>query len=226
MARIVVQHCPHHVTQRGNRSQCVFFSDDDKKLYLRLLGRYGRIFGLRYWAYCLMPNHVHIIAVPDNADSLNRALREAHKKFTWQINIQNNWRGTLWQGRYYSFPLEDVHLYRAIRYAENNPVRAGMVKRAEDYPWSSAASHVFSKPDDLLSPCPTINPGKAWAAYLREEEEKEEIEEIRNHIMTGRPLGQDEFVSQLEKKFDRVLRPKKVGRKKNDSNSAIIKIGK
>jgi len=173
-----------------------------------------------------MPNHVHLIAVPENANSMTLTLREAHKKFTWQINVQMNWRGTLWQGRYYSFPLEDVHLYRAIRYAENNPVRAGIVKQAEDYPWSSAVAHVLGKPDDLLSPCPMKMKGKAWAAYLRDQEEEDEIKEIRNHILTGRPLGQDEFIDDLEEKFKRVLRPKKAGRKRSDAKFSISEIGK
>ena len=214
IARVVIPLCPHHITNRGNRRQTVFFSDNDRRLYLRLIKKFGALFGLQFWAYCLMPNHIHLIAVPINKESMNLTIREAHKKFTWQINLQNDWRGTLWQGRYYSFPLGQDHLYRAVRYVENNPVRAGLETFAEDYPWSSAPSHVLGKPDALLSPCPVQKPGKDWAAYLREKEEDDELKEIRRHIMTGRPLGGEEFIEELEKICGRTLRPQKVGRKK------------
>jgi len=160
-----------------------------------------------------MPNHVHFIAVPEKRDSMNLALREAHKKYTSQINIQMNWSGSLWQGRYYSFPLEDIHLYRALRYVENNPVRAGLVKSAELYPWSSAPAHVLGKADPILFPGRLKMHGRAWLAYLCEEEKEEEIKEIRSHILSGRPLGQEGFVAQLEEDLGRVLRPKKRGRK-------------
>ncbi len=213
IARVIIPDCPHHITHRGNRRQVVFFSDEDRKLYLQLLLRYGDRYGLKFWAYCLMPNHVHLIAVPEKRDSMNLTLREAHKKYTSQINIQRNWRGSLWQGRYYSFPLEDIHLYRALRYVENNPVRAGLVKSAELYSWSSAAAHVLGKTDHFLSPGRLKMRGRAWAAYLCEKEEEEEIKEIRRHIMTGRPLGQDGFIAQLEKSLGRELRPQKRGRK-------------
>jgi len=214
IARVVIPNCPHHITNRGNRRQTVFFSDEDKKLYLKLLLRYGKLFGLHFWAYCLMPNHIHLVAVPEKVDSMTLTIREAHKKFTWQINLQMNWRGALWQGRYYSFPLEEGHLYRALRYTENNPVRAGFVKFAEEYPWSSAPSHVYDKPDAFLSRCPIQMQGKARAAYLRGQEEEEEIKEIRRHIMTGRPLGQDKFIDDLETICGRELRPKKSGPRK------------
>ncbi|MCX6566577.1 MAG: transposase [Candidatus Aminicenantes bacterium] len=228
IARVVVPNCPHHITNRGNRRQAIFFGDEDKKLYLRLLLRYGDLFGLKFWAYCLMHNHVHLIAVPLKSDSMNLTIREAHKKYTSQVNLQMNWRGSLWQGRYYSFPLEDIHLYRALRYVENNPVRAGIVKIAENYPWSSASSHVLGKPDDMLSPDGLGIRGKAWRAYLREQEEEEEIKDIRNHIMTGRPLGGEDFINQLENTLGREVRPKKPGRKKHNGseddsdNSGIV----
>jgi len=223
--RVVVPNCPHHITNRGNHRQTIFFGDEDKRLYLRLLFRYGNRFGLKFWAYCLMPNHVHLIAVPEKPDSMHLTIREAHRKYTIQVNLQMDWQGSLWQGRYYSFPLEDVHLYRALRYVENNPVRAGITKTAEDYPWSSAPAHVFGIPDDLLSPNGLGIRGKAWRAYLREQEEEAEVKDIHDHIKTGRPLGGNEFVDQLESNLGRELQPKKPGRKKrnglrDDSNGS------
>jgi putative transposase len=214
IARVVVPNCPHHITHRGNRRQAVFFNEENKKLYLRLLAKYGNLFGLQYWAYCLMDNHVHLIAVPQKKDSLNLTLREAHKKYTTQINLQMDWRGSLWQGRYYSFPLDDVHLYRAIRYTENNPVRAGMTKNAEDYPWSSARAHVFEFSDVFLSNSRPFVKSSDWSAFLREQGNGEDFKEIRNHIMSGRPWGEDEFIDRLEESFGRKLRPGRAGRKK------------
>jgi putative transposase len=220
IARVVVPHCPHHITSRGNRRQAVFFCLEDRRLYLRLLSRYALRYGLSIWAYCLMENHVHLIGVPDKADSLNMVLREAHKKYTSQINIRMDWRGSLWQGRYYSFPLDAVHLFRAVRYVENNPVRAGIVAYAEKYSWSSAPAHVFRKADPLLSPCP-LQKGRSWAAYLRDREEEEEIKNIRRHIMTGRPLGSEDFIDQLEFELGRELRPKKRGPNKGHVENTI-----
>jgi putative transposase len=222
IARVVIPNCPHHITHRGNRRQAVFFNEENRKLYLRLLAKYGELFGLHYWAYCLMDNHIHLIAVPERADSLNLTLREAHKKYTSQINIQMDWRGSLWQGRYYSFPLDDIHLYRAVRYTENNPVRAGMTKNAEDFPWSSAQAHVFGLPDAFLSKSEPIMSRLSWSVYLREQEDEEEFKEIRSHIMSGRPWGEDEFIDRLEESLGRKLRPGQPGRKQR---SAKIDLG-
>jgi len=213
IARVVVPNCPHHITHRGNRRQAVFFDDENRRLYLRLLTKYGSLYGLQFWAYCLMDNHVHLIVVPKKEDSLNLALREAHKKYTTHINLLMDWRGSLWQGRFFSFPLDDIHLYRAIRYTENNPVRAGMVKQAEDFPWSSASAHVFGQPDAFLSKSRPEMSRTSWSDYLREQEEENEFQEIRGHIMSGRPWGEDEFIDRLEESLGRKLRPGLAGRR-------------
>lgn len=216
--RVVIPNCPHHITNRGNRRQTIFFSDEDRNHYLFLLHQYGDRFGLKFLAYCLMHNHVHVIAVPEKPDSMHLTIREVHRKYTLLINLQMNWHGSVWQGRYYSFPLDDTHLYRAVRYVENNPVRAGIVKTAEKYPWSSAPAHVLGKTDGLLSP---NGPGirrKAWKAYLQEQEEEAEIKDIRNRTMTGRPLGGEEFIDQTELLLGRELRLKRPGRKKHNGS--------
>ena len=214
LKRVVAVNCPHHITNRGNRRQTIFFSDEDKKFYLGLLHHYGNRFGLKFWAYCLMHNHVHLIAVPEKPDSMSLTIREAHRKYSIYVNLLMKWQGTLWQRRYYSVPLEDAHLHRALRYVENNPVRAGIVKKAEEYPWSSAPAHVLGNPDGLLS---QNGPGiqkRSWRAFLREQEEEAEIDDIRTRTLTGRPLGGDEFVIELEETLSRVLRHKRPGRKK------------
>ena len=138
LARVVLPNVPHHITQRGNRNQPVFFSEDDKKEYLRLVSTHAKRHGVQIWAYCLMTNHVHFIAVPDSEKSLTATFQEAHRLYTRRINFREGWRGYLWQGRFASFPMDEEYLIAAVRYVEQNPVKAKLVSNAWDYPWSSA----------------------------------------------------------------------------------------
>ena len=140
--RIVVPGRPHHVMQRGNRRQKVFFYPGDKDVYLRLLKEQTDKHEVQIWAYCLMENHVHVIMVPSSPEGLARSVAETNRRFTCMINDRYSWRGYLWQGRFLSSVMDDTYLLRALRYVENNPVRARIVKRAEDHPWSSARAHV------------------------------------------------------------------------------------
>ena len=216
IARVVIPGCPHHIIQRGNRRQNVFFSDTDKALYVTLLKRLVDKQVLSIWAYCLMSNHVHLIAVPARKDSFARGLAEAHRKYTSLINIREDWKGYLWQGRFISYPLDEAHCYAAVRYIERNPVRAGLVARAEEYPWSSAHAHVQASADALLSTCPLESSIPDWARYLGQEDMEQNIKEFAEHETTGRPLGSDEFVRALEQKLGRVLFPLRRGRKKSE----------
>ena len=142
LPRLIVPEIPHHITHRGNRRQLVFFSDSDKSLYLRFLMENSKNTGLRYLAYCLMDNHIHLIMIPKDKDEITATLRETHRKYTTIINMREKWKGHLWQGRFGSCPLDERHLYMAVRYIERNPVRAGIVNKAEDFPWSSARGHL------------------------------------------------------------------------------------
>jgi putative transposase len=103
IARVVAPAVPHHVTQRGNRRQQTFFSDEDYQVYLELMSEWCKKHKVQIWAYCLMPNHVHLIAVPETKDALNLAIGEAHRRYTRRINFREGWRGHLWQGRFSSF---------------------------------------------------------------------------------------------------------------------------
>jgi putative transposase len=119
---------PHHIIQRGNRRQEVFFSNEDRKTCLDYLRLYAKTSAIDFWGYCLMNNHLHLIAVPQNEDSFARGFAEAHRRYTRYINFRKGWRGYLWEGRFKSYLLDEAHLYAAIRYIERNPVRAGIVK--------------------------------------------------------------------------------------------------
>jgi len=216
MARIVIPNIPHHITQRGNRSQKVFFSDKDKVSYLNLLHKHAQDAGLSLWAYCLMDNHVHLIAVPEKEDSLAKGIGGTHKYYTRMINFRENWRGYLWQGRFSSFPLDERYLYAAIRYIERNPVRAGIVKRAQDYEFSSAKAHVYKTKDSLLSGNFIIEEIKDWKAFLAGQDQDQDIKLLKKHARVGRPLGKEGFIEKLEKITGRILRPRKPGRKKGN----------
>jgi putative transposase len=164
-----------------------------------------------------MDNHVHLIAVPSSVQSLTKSMSETHRKYTIMINTRENWTGHLWQGRFLSYPMDERHLYLAVRYIERNPVRAGVVKIAEHYTWSSAKAHVENTPDFILSEFYLMSQIKNWRSYLKKEETSEEIELFKSHEKTGRPLGSKVFIAQLETITGRKLRKRRGGRprKKN-----------
>ena len=212
LARAIVPGVPHHVTQRGNRRQRTFFCLDDYLLYLAVMADACREHEVEIWAYCLMPNHTHLIAVPSTEGSLRNAIGDAHRRYTTAINQREGWRGHLWQGRFASFPMDGRHTIAAARYIESNPVRAGLVDRAEDYVWSSARAHLAGRDDALVRVAPLLERHEDWAALLGADTNPELTDEFRKHEKTGRPLGADEFVEELEKALNRVLRPRKPGR--------------
>ena len=150
IARVTVPSVPHHITQRGNRRQKTFFSNKVYAAYIDLMAEWCNRCGVEIWAYCLMPNHVHLIAVPDNEDSLAKAIGEAHRRYTRHINFRKGWRGHLWQGRFASYPMDEVYLMVAARYIELNPVKARLVSKPELWKYSSAASHVYGKERHII----------------------------------------------------------------------------
>ncbi len=217
VARIVVPGFPHHVTQRGNRRADVFETDGDRKAYLRFLKKYCEKRGLSVWAYCLMSNHVHLVVVPDRASSLSEGLRDAHTVYAMYFNTRTQLSGHVWHGRFYSCPLDESHLWAAVRYVELNPVRAALAERAEAYRWSSAAADCGRFEDAVLSPAfPPAGVIDDWAAWLREpiEAEEETYTSLRKQTHSGRPCGASEFLDQVERLLDRRVHPKPRGPKK------------
>ena len=212
LARLVIPGLPHHVTQRGNRRQQTFFSDGDYAAYVELMADWCREEGVEIWGYCLMPNHVHVIAVPRTADGLRRAIGEAHRRYTRRINFREKWRGYLWQGRFASFIMDQPYLLAAARYVELNPVRAGLVTNAGDWPWSSARAHVSGRDDRLAKVAPLLAMVGDWNAFLNSAIREEELRDLREHGRTGRPLGSATFLERLEAIVGRVLTPQKGGR--------------
>lgn len=213
LARVVVEGVAHHVTQRGNRRQQTFFSDEDYAAYVALLAEGCQAAGVEVWGYCLMPNHVHLILIPSTDDGLRVALAEAHRRYSRRVNFREGWRGYLWQGRFASVPMDEAHLLACARYVELNPVRAGLVARAEDWPWSSARAHLSGQDDGLVRMQPLLGQVGDWAAFLDAGLTGAEREAIRAGERTGRPLGSEAFVTDLEQRLGRVLARQKPGRK-------------
>ena len=218
MARVVAPGFPHHITQRGNRRQQTFFHDEDYRTYIRLMAEWCSRLKVEVWAYCLMPNHIHLIAAPQSEEDLRRAIGEAHRRYTRQINFREGWRGHLWQGRFSSFPMEKSYLLAAARYVELNPVRAKLVDRPEAYKWSSAIAHLEGRDDQLVKVSPLLNLIGNWREFLLQAAPQHQMEELRIHERTGRPLGGAGFVAKLEIGLGRILHRRKPGPKRRTDN--------
>ena len=216
IARVICPGLPHHVTQRGNRRGTVFFTDGDRKVYLRWLQEYAGKHAIDVLAYCLMTNHVHLVVVPTTRHGLHRALRTLHMRYAQRINRMRDWKGHLWQGRYFASALDETYCWSAIRYVECNPVRAGMIGKAESYPWSSAAAHCSFRSDPVLTTevswrrrCEAVG---NWSAWLAGGDDQASLDTLRRHANRGLPCGSPAFVEMLEKTTGRKLQRRPQGR--------------
>jgi putative transposase len=212
IARAVAVGFPHHVTQRSNRGDFVFEDDGDYLKYLEWLRQYSAKAAFEIQAYCIMSNHVHFIGIPINEDSLSRTFNVLHMRYSQYFNRKKKLKGHLWQGRFYSCALDEGHLYAAIRYVENNPVRAGIVVSAEDYRWSSAKGHVSGEGNENVSrESYLFEKIQDWAAYLNNED-NEMVGKLRKSTLTGRPCGASGFIGEMESLLHRNLHAASVGR--------------
>ena len=223
-ARIVIPRIPHHVTQRGNNRQAVFFVDDDRRAYLGILAEETVAANVTILGFCLLTNHTHLIATPYRANALARAIGRVHFRYAQYINRLHNRSGHLWQNRFFSCPLGWHHFLRAMRYVERNPVRASISALAWEYPWSSAAVHVGqampqSFPNDLISATGFKPSPEAWQAFLRQADDPRDITTLRRATQTGRPLAGDSAMSKFEKLVGRRLRALPPGRPRKDTTT-------
>jgi len=213
IARAVAPGWPHHITQRGNRRMQVFFSDDDYRLYLELMSASCGKLGVEVWAYCLMPNHVHLIVNPRSEDGLRRAMGDAHRRYSRHVNFREGWRGHLFQGRFASFVMDERYLLAAARYVELNPVRAGLADKPWRWKWGSARAHRRGRDDALVTVKPLLDLVGDWQEFLSVPPSEEERNALRRHERTGRPLGSAAFLTKIERALHRMLRPNKPGPK-------------
>lgn len=216
LARPVFPGVPHHITQRGNRREDVFFNDADRAAYLTWLKDYGAKYHVRILAYCLMTNHIHVVAVPDSEDALEKVFRPLHTRYAQRINRAKRWKGHLWQGRFFSSALDEAYLWAAIRYVERNPVRARIVRRAENYRWSSAPAHCGLKEDTVLTLdrewLRQVKSVGDWSSWLAQGDRPEQLEVLRRHVERGLPCGAERFIRRLERRAGQILRPRARGR--------------
>ena len=214
MARLVIPKHPHHVIQRGVRGMEVFLQPGDYRVYLDLLREWSDKAGTRIWAYCLMPNHVHLVLVPSHEDGLRAAVAETHRRFARHVNRRQAWTGHLWQERFHSFPMDEAHLLAAARYVELNPVRAKLVKRPEDWKWSSAKAHLAGTDDEIVAVRPMLRREPDWRGLLDGGLDDEALETMRRHVRSGHPAGSKRFYGKLEKLLGRDVMPRPPGRPK------------
>jgi putative transposase len=213
LGRIVAAGFPHHVTQRGNRRQAIFFEAADYALYRDLLAERCRKAAVEVWAYCLMPNHVHLLLVPSSPNGLARAIGETHRQYTGFVNARARWTGHLFQGRFSSVALDEAHLLAAVRYVALNPVRARLVARPEDWLWSSARAHLAGCDDALVRVAPLLDRIGRFGDLVEGETDRTAFAALRAAESTGRALGSKDFVVALERVTGRRLQPQKPGRK-------------
>ncbi len=214
LARIVIPACPHHITQRGNRREPIFFEAGDQEIYRDLLAEHCQKASVAVWAYCFMPNHAHLILVPGDETGLARALGDTHRRYTTFINARGRWSGHLFQNRFGSVAMDEDHLITAVRYVSLNPVRARLVPRAEEWAWSSARAHLAGRDDALVTVAPVLSRVADFAALIAPDVRDEEaFARLRASEGTGRPLGNSDFIAGLERILGRPIARRAPGRK-------------
>jgi len=213
IARVVVPDIAHHVTQRGNGRERIFLAPDDYALYRDWLGESCRKFGVEVWAYCQMPNHVHLILTPSDGDGLALALSRTHRLHSGFVNARARRTGHLFQGRFGSMPMDEGHLVAAARYVALNPVRARLVADARDWPHSSVGAHLAGRDDGLVKVRPLLDRVAIFADLIGGDPDAADFAPLRRSELIGRPLGSAAFVAEVEARLDRCLAPGKRGRK-------------
>ena len=218
MSRVVVPGMVHHIVQRAARRQAAFRDDQDRAFYRKVFVESRRMYGLMLRAYSLMTNHVHYIAIPDQLESICRTFHRANTVYSNWFNEKYGFVGHLWQERPFSCVVSEDRVLYAIRYVENNPVRAQMVACATDYFWSSARAHCSGEADAFLDPDEAVAIPH-WLDWLNRTDDLKIEDWIRMSTFTGRPCGDEGFLNEIERLTGRQLRPKKRGRKRKVENS-------
>ena len=212
--RLVVPGYPHHITQRGVRKNKTFFDASDYRAYLHLAAELSDEWPIEIWAYCLMPNHMHAVVAPGQQESLARFFARLHQQYARRTNARYGWQGHMWQKRFYSVVMDEPHAVCALRYVELNPVRAGLCRSAQQWPWSSARANLGLAVDPLISRAHTEGLVADWHALLRQREDNDNLRSLRHHTGTGRPTGSVEFLKTIETLSGRRIQKRRSGRKR------------
>ena len=218
LARVVIPGLPHHVPQRGNGRARTFFGDADYALYRDLLAESCRAADVAVWAWCLMPNHVHLILVPSDEDGLRRALAPLHRRYAGHIHARRKRTGHFWQGRFGAVVMDEDYLAAALRFVSLNPVRARLVARPQDWRWASTRAHLRAKDDGVTALAPIRKRFPRFAELLATEADPAMLARLREAESIGRPLGDADFLARIERLTGRSLRPGKRGPKPRKAN--------
>lgn len=212
LARFIIPGVPHHVTQRGNGRQQTFFSQDDYALYRNLLRDHAAANGVAVWSWVLMPNHVHLVLVPETVDSLRACLSKVHRAYAGHVHARERRTGHFWQGRFGCVAMDETHLMAALRYVSLNPVRARLVRSAVDWRWSSVHALLDpAKGDGLTDTTPVLDRVGDVSALLRAGEDEALSAALRRAETVGRPLGGDAFMAWIAETLGRDAKPGKRG---------------
>jgi putative transposase len=219
-ARIVLSNNLHHITQRGNRGDHIFLQKEDYQTYLNILKEQCDRFDVSLYSYCLLPNQIHLIAEPQGAPMMARAIGETHRRYTNHINARENWRGHLFQDRFFSYAMDEQHALRAARFIETLPVTMKIAPKPENYLWSSAKSRIKITARTFLKQFRSFHAIQNWEDYLARPMDPAEMNNIQLHLQTGRPRGSYLFLDNIEAHIGRSVRPQKRGRKAAPSKKA------
>jgi putative transposase len=212
----------YHVLNRGNARQTVFHKDGDFAAFRTLLAQAGQRVAMRLLAYCLMPNHFHLVLWPYHDGDVSAFMGWLLTAHVRRYHQHYHSSGHVWQGRFRAFAIqEDEHLLTVLRYIERNPVRANLVARAQDWPWSSASA--AQPPTLLLDPGPVPRPAE-WLAHVNEPQTEAEVERLRESIRRGRPFGDLTWMEQAAQRLglEASLRPRGRPRKGSATTASLF----
>ncbi|MBU1043379.1 MAG: transposase [Candidatus Omnitrophica bacterium] len=218
IARIVAVGLPHHITQRGNYKQEIFCDESDRREYLNYIAEEIQKYKVKVLAYCLMKNHVHFIAVPEEETSIGNVFKYANMRYSLYFNRKRGVGGHLFQGRFFSSIMDEKHTLVCARYIERNPVRAKILKEPVAWQWSSARVHCGNDFNDFLGVNKLFNyieiPKHEWKKFISEDDAETDIKEIKEQTRKGRPMASIEIMRKIEERLNRKLLVKPRGRPK------------
>lgn len=221
LPRLTLPGYPHHVIQRGNNRQPIFSSNADYQTLLDLLDENGKKFGIAIHAYVLMSNHFHLLATPQTADGLPQMMQAVGRRYVRHFNDIQKRSGTLWEGRYKSTLIQsERYLLACMAYIDHNPVRAGLVAQAQDYPWSSYGHYTGQRVDKLITPHALVwelgnTPFAREAAYaelVQSGLDPAQQTALTDSALRGWALGEPDFVADLQKRTERRVAKASAGR--------------
>ncbi|MDM0114434.1 transposase [Variovorax sp. J22R133] len=222
LPRLALADQPHHVIQRGNNRQFIVVDRADREILLGLIGEHAARLGVAVHAYVLMDNHFHLLATPSTSDGLPQWMQAVGRRYVRYFNDRHGRSGTLWEGRYRSTLIQtDRYFLACMAYIDLNPVRAGMVAEARDYPWSSYGHYAGLRSDKMITPHPLYwtlgnTPFAREAAYaelVRAGVSQADTNLLTESTLRGWAAGDSEFVDLLQKTTNRRLVKNRPGRR-------------